>query len=130
MTPTQFDCKVRWLGWRALSQRILNLRPAEAHALVLMMQAPDRTVTLETLATFDGDGMMNSRHFNGSRSGIHKRIERLRAKLSDVGCDGVVETVADHRFAPTLGFRISAKGVGDIDATLRGICGVQISEAA
>lgn len=129
MTPAEFEAEREWLGWQAMAARAFNLRPAEVHALALMMRTPGRTASLASLAAFDGVGS-GSRNVSGSRVGIAKRIERVRSKLLDVGCGGVVETVAEHRFAPTLGYRISPDGARRVEAALRFAHGVELEIAA
>jgi hypothetical protein len=133
MTPEQFEGELYWMGWRALTQKAWGLRPAEAHALTLLMRCPGRVVTVETLAAYDGDGMACVRLHNGSRGGICTRLVRLRAKLADLGCNDVIETVRDggcRGGGPAVGYRISMAGARVLDGILRGSCGLKIAEAA
>lgn len=106
MRPSEFEAEMRWLGWRQMAVKAFDLRPAEAHALTLMMRHPGRLVTFEALAAFDGDGLMNSRCFNGSRGGIVNRVSRMRRKLADVIGDDPVEIVTDGPRVGALGYRI------------------------
>jgi hypothetical protein len=129
MTPAQYEAELHWLGWRAMAQRLLNLRPAEAHALVLMMRHPGRVITFEELAGFDGDGMMHSRCFNGSRGGIVNRIARLRAKLADVGCARTIETIQPYGDGPADGYWIQRAAARVIDRTLRLAAGVEFNDS-
>lgn len=125
----EFDAALRWAGWRALAAAAFNLRPAEAHALALMVRTPGRVVSLGTLAAFKG-GAGSCHGVNGSRRGILKRIERVRARLADVGCAGAVEAVAAHRFAATQGFRISPANARRIEEALVFACGLDPERAA
>jgi hypothetical protein len=130
MTPEQFCTEQLWMGWRALAQRAFGLRPAEVHALTLMMRHPGRVVGVDTLATFDGDGITNSKGPRGSRAGIRRRVSRLLQKLSDVGCGGTVGVVGGLRNQPIEGYVIHPTDAARIHETLLFACGVKIAEAA
>lgn len=130
MTPAQFEDEKVWMGWRALAARAFDLRPSEAHALALMVRHPSRVASFEALAAFDGDGMTGSKNLTGSRGGITNRLVRLRNKLADVGCKESIETVREHDWGPTLGFRISPEGALAVELALRHACGVETRAAA
>lgn len=120
MTPDGFRAAMFELGWIALAQRALALRPAEAHALRQLVRWAGRPVTLHQLA----DGYDRHGRSTGSENGIRKRVERARTALRDIGLDGVIRTVVGEK-----AYTVTAEDVRRIDRGLLFACGVELTEA-
>lgn len=119
MRPREFTDEQMRLGWLALAAKTLDLCPGETDALGHLMRAPGRVVTMEALAE-----VTHCRNGKGSRWGALKRIERLRAKLTDVGCVDVVTRVSEAPNKPALGFVVSAAAAEEIRTAIRSAFGV------
>jgi hypothetical protein len=127
MTEAQFLEEQRWLGWRAQATNAFGLRPAEAHALGLLVRNPGRPVAISTLAAYEGDLPEMARHFNGSHPGVLRRLSRLRQKLDDLGCCGAVELVGHEpgrNGSAATGVLMPAASARRVDTALRCALGV------
>ena len=124
-----FETEIRWAGWRALAAAAFNLRPNEAHALTLMRRRAGAAVTFAAFAGFIGQAA-KSHGEAGTTGAIRKRVERVRAKIEDIGCAGIIETVRDGPFSPARGYRMSREGAGRIDEAVRCACGLEPRMAA
>lgn len=120
-----YETELRWAGWRAMAAAAFNLRPAEAHALALLRRRAGMDVPIRAFAEFVGQ--TNSGE-PGSDAGVRKRIERVRARLNDVGCGDIIATVTDtHR---ARAFRLERAGSSRLDHALRCACGLESRLAA
>ncbi len=120
----EFQTEKMWLGWRAMAVAVFNLRPVEADALLRLARNAGRPVTFETFA-----GDLGNRNGTGTREGVKKRIERVRAKLADIGCDDVIATV-ERGGGPALGYRLAPSGLERINRAMWFVWGVEGAAAA
>jgi hypothetical protein len=122
------------LGWLALIQRALGGKPSSTYALHQLMRAAGRPVSWSALAAgYDevisassmaraGQGKLTS----GTPTAIAKRIERLRAALSDMGCRGAIKT-SEYGHGSYL---IEKRDIPRIEAALLFACGFALDEEA
>lgn len=124
MTLSDFRARQLREGWLRMAEQAFALTPCETYFLDLLTARPGQVAAFEELQAFDG---RNSR--SQSRESAKKRIERLRDKLSDVGCEGVILLVTDHH-GPATGYAMSAAGVRCVESALLFALGVEEARAA
>jgi DNA-binding response OmpR family regulator len=110
------------LGWISLTQRALGIRPAEAYALRQLTRRPGTPVTLRSIADEYGD---KGGFCTGSDDAIRKRVERVRTALSDVGCEGAIQTIVGAK-----AYVVEPRDARRIENAVLYACGIEISEAA
>lgn len=110
-----FSHRLTEAGWRGLFREVWDLRPAEAAALRQLMRRAGGVVSIRALA----EGFEGHANCTGSADAIRKRIERVRAKLADVGLGQVIETLAGE------GYGIDVQHVLLIENAIAYACGFE-----
>jgi hypothetical protein len=128
MTRDKLQTVLIELGWASLIHRVLAGRPAETIALQQLMRCAGRPVTYADFAeAYDGHVTVarSGHQRSGSVVAVKKRIDRLRAALSDLGLDGVIHRVAT---ANSWGgaYMIEKRDVPRIEAAILFASGVEI----
>lgn len=122
MSPSEFQAAQARAGWLYMAQQAFDLTPGETYALDLLSDRPGVPVSMESLQAYSGKCSQTQ-----SKLGAVKRIERLRAKLADVGCDGVISLVTSAPNVPAIGYCMSAAGAQLVRSTLFEIYGVELA---
>jgi DNA-binding response OmpR family regulator len=113
------------LGWIALTERALGLRPAEAHALRQLTRRPGVVITFAAMADeYAGEPRGRADRVTGTKNAIQLRVQRVAQALADVGCADAIEPVWK------TGYRVSQASAVRIEAALLAACGVAVAENA